>query len=310
MIKLGIIGQPLTIISHLPITGKLSDVQWTGYFSENSNGSQAYFPSIREFSTAEQLISNSDALIIAGNKGEYFNLAVMALKHARHVFFPVTLLQTVSEANKLIKLASEANVILKVFRSGSYNPELLKDHILAGEIWLLELQHNTQVINGNTGKNLFYNLLYNLDFILGLTRSNVVSIKATGLNMLSTHADIISTRVDFDNGCSATVNCNCASVKDEHIGTIVLKDKTIRIDFIRHEAVVWNITRSEQHGDTINTHKLSFHQRDPLAENLLSFIALLNDIDHSLANPEDGFRSFIMASKIMDRVNKTTAHPA
>ena len=309
MIKLGIIGQPLTIISHLPSSEHLNEIIWTGFFSGNSHGSDALYPLMHNITNVELLISGSDALIIAGNKSEYYNLAVMALKHAKHLFLPVSLLQTVAEANKLIKLASEANVVLKVYKSGIFPADFSKKFVFNGDIWLIELHHDVKVTEGNSGKNLFMNLLHNLDFILGLTRSNVVSLKATGLNLLSAGVDIVNTRIDFDNGCSATLTCNCASVKDEHTGTIVLKDKIMRIDFIREDAIVWNVTRSDQINDTITTDKINLEHCNDLTANLLSFITLLHDKNHLLVNSEDGFRSFILATKIMDRVNKSTTHP-
>ena len=105
------------IISHLPTEDYLKEITWTGFYSGLSNGCEVHHPLMHKVTNAESLVSGSDALIITGTKGEYYNLAVMALKHAKHLFMPVTLVQTVAEANKLIKLASEANVILKVYKS-------------------------------------------------------------------------------------------------------------------------------------------------------------------------------------------------
>jgi predicted dehydrogenase len=231
----------------------------------------------------------------------------MALKQARHVFLPVTMLQTVAEANKLIKLASESNVILNVYKSGILPADFRNRFDFNGNIWLMELHHFAKVTEGNPGKNLFMNLLHDLDFILGLTRSNVVSIKAAGLSMISSVVDIINARIDFDNGCTATLTCNCASVNDEHTGTVVLKDKIIYIDFIREDASIWNFNRSDRINEPITTHKVSFHHDNDIGEELLSFFTLLNDKNRLLVNSEDGFRPFILATKIMDKVNKTAA---
>ena len=295
MIKLGIIGHPLSVISHLQASDYMNEIVWTGFFSDRSNDSGLFLPLIPQFPSADQLVSVSDALILAESKSEYYNLAVMALKQARHVFLPVTMLQTVAEANKLIKLASESNVILNVYKSGILPSDFRKRFDFSGNIWLMELHHFAKVTEGNPGKNLFMNLLHNLDFILGLTRSNVVSIKAAGLSMISSVVDIINARIDFDNGCTATLTCNCASVNDEHTGTVVLKDKIMYIDFIREDASVWNFNRSDRINDTITTDKISFHRDNDFGEELLSFFTLLNDKNRLLANSEDGFRPFILA---------------
>lgn len=307
MIKLGIIGHPLSVISQLQASDYMKEIVWTGFFAERSHDSGLFLPLIPQFHSADQLISVSDALILAESKSEYYNLAVMALKQARHVFLPVTMLQTVAEANKLIKLASESNVILNVYKSGILPSDFRKRFDFSGNIWLMELHHFAKVTEGNPGKNLFMNLLHDLDFILGLTRSNVVSIKAAGLSMISSVVDIINARIDFDNGCTATLTCNCASVNDEHTGTVVLKDKIVYIDFIREDASVWNFNRTDRINDTITTDKISFHHDNDFGEELLSFFTLLNDKNRLLVNSEDGFRPFILATKIMDKVNRTAA---
>lgn len=307
MIKLGIIGHPLSVISHLQASDYMKEIVWTGFFTERSNDSGLFLPLIPQFPSADLLVAVSDALILSESKSEYYNLAVMALKQARHVFLPVTMLQTVAEANKLIKLASESNVILNVYKSGILPSDFRKRFDFSGNIWLMELHHFAKVTEGNPGKNLFMNLLHDLDFILGLTRSNVVSIKAAGLNMISSVVDIINARIDFDNGCTATLTCNCASVNDEHTGTVVFKDKIMYIDFIRGDASVWNFNRSDRMNDTITTDKISFHRDNDFGEELLSFFTLLNDKNRLLVNSEDGFRPFILATKIMDKVNRTAA---
>ncbi|MBN2276023.1 MAG: hypothetical protein JXR41_05020 [Bacteroidales bacterium] len=309
MIKLGIIGHPLPIISHLTTSDHLNGITWTGFYSENAHEIDPDTPLISRVNNADLLICNSDALIIAENQRDYYDLAVMTLKHARHLFLPVTAMQTIAEANKLVKLANEANVILKVYKPGIFPASFSLSIPLNGNIWLIELHHYVKVKEDKEDKNLFYNLLYNLEFILGLTRSNVVSMKAAGLNMLSSGIDIINARIDFDNGCSATVTCNCASAKDEHVGTIVLKDKIMRVDFIREDGVVWNVTASKQINNSITTDRFSFHHGDDLSENLISFVSMLNDKSHLLVNSEDSFKSFILATKIMDKVNKNTSRP-
>jgi hypothetical protein len=79
------------------------------------------------------------------------------------------------------------------------------------------------------------------------------------------------------------------------------------IDFIREDASIWNFRRADPCMSTITTDKISFHHNDDIGEELLSFFTLLNDKNRVLVNSEDGFRPFILATKIMDKVNKTAA---
>ena len=127
MIKLGIIGHSLNIISQLQKAVHQHDIILCGYFSENINNTEQNYGTLPEYKSKEKLIADSDAIIIASDKSEYYNTAVAALKNARHLFLPITLLNTVSEANKLIKLANEANIILKAFRPEAFFADHFRD---------------------------------------------------------------------------------------------------------------------------------------------------------------------------------------
>jgi predicted dehydrogenase len=306
MIKLGIIGHPLNIITQLQKAVHQHDICLCGYFSENINNPEYNNPALPEYKTTDKLIADSDAIIIATDNSEYYNTAVLALKSAKHLFMPITLLNSVSEANKLIKLASEANVILKVFRPETFFTDQFRDLGINGGVWLIEMHHFTCTPEENPSKQMFFNLVYNLDLILGLTHSNIAGLKATGLNMLSDKTDIINTRIDFDNGCSATLTCSNASLKEEHIATIIQKDKIIHIDFVREDAMIWNINKPANTSQAIIPGLHHFKKPEGLSEGLNSFIKLLKEKNRLLNNPEDNFKSFVLAHRIIDKVNKTT----
>ncbi len=307
MTKLGIIGHPLNIITHLQTAVQQHDICFSGYFSEDINNTVSDFSAMPEMKTAEKLIAESDAIIIAANNSEYFIFATAALKNAKHLFMPITLLNSVSEANKLIKLANEANVILKVFRQETVFADVFREIGINGSVWLIEMHHFTNFSGKNPSKNMFFNLMNNLDFILSLTHSNVASLKAAGLNMISDAPDIINARIDFDNGCSATLTCSNASLKEEHIVTLVQKDKIIHIDLVRENAMIWNITRQGDTSQTTVPGVNQFKKPESFSASLTGFVKLLNEKNRLIINPEDNFKSFMLAHRIMDKVNKTTS---
>ncbi len=307
MIKLGIIGPPLNIATHLQAAIQQHDVFLSGYFSENINNTNFNHPALPEYKKTEKLIADSDAIIISADNSEYFNIAVTALKNAKHLFMPITLLNSLSEANKLIKLAYEANVVLKVFRQEAGFTEVFNEFGINGGVWLIEMHHFTSLSGKNPSKHMFFSLLNNLDLILGLTRSNVAGLKASGLNMMSDVPDIINARIDFDNGCSATITLSNASLKEEHILTVVQKDKILHIDLVSENVMIWNINRSEGTSQKIKQGINHFKKPESFSASLNGFVKLLKDKNRLMINPEDNFRSFILAHRIMDKVNKTTS---
>ena len=87
-----------------------------------------------------------------------------------------------AEATQLIKLAREANVILRAGRTGNDNVKnLLRALPDATEINMIELQHDYQArVNHTVARNMFDALLADLEVINSLVKARVISIKGKG----------------------------------------------------------------------------------------------------------------------------------
>ncbi len=242
MLNVGIVGSLAAIERHANALARIQDIRITGrWITDGEQGSAADAESGVTCMSPSQVTATADALIIAAGGAFCGQVAISALRSARHVFIYPRAIQSVAEATQLIKLSREANVILRAGRTGNDNVKnLLRALPDAAEINMIELQHDYQArVNHTVARNMFDALLADLEVINSLVKARVISIKAKGLCMLASEADIVSARMEFDNGCAVNYNCNLVAAQNGFTGTLVLKNRILKYNFGSGELSSW-----------------------------------------------------------------------
>ena len=308
MINVGIVGSLSAINRHTNALGKIQDIRIMGRWI--TGGSTE---SLQESDTGlyctdpETILDNTDALIISGTGNFCSQLAVAALRNARHLFLYPSVVRSVTEAYQLIKLAREANVILKCGRTGNISVRdligVLPD---IKDISLLELQHYRKIMSSGRTKSIAEELLGDIEIINNLIRARNISIKAKGLCMLSSQPDIINARLEFDNGCAVNYNCNLVAAQSDFFITIVVKNKILKYNFLTNEFTGWHLHRHHNLNESpIFIESIQVEQSDPLEGDLSDFFTLIFSGPAFLSINDSGFESYVLVDRILEKVMKT-----
>jgi predicted dehydrogenase len=306
MIHVGILGHAQHIERHVHALAHHDDVLITGRWitGEDSESAVHAGTGITALS-AQQIIGHADALIIDAPGSFCHAVAIAALRSARHVFIYPGAMGSVEEATHLIKLAREANVILRAGKTTRGNISSLL-HALPDirEINMIELQHD-YAVNG-TSKSMNSALLADLEVISSLVRARVISIKAKGMCMLTPEPDIVSARLEFDNGCAVNYNCNLVAAQHAFTGTLVMKNRILKYDFNRGELTSWFVHQPGSPADTpFCIENTRVPQCDSLAGELSDFTDLIRKGPAFLSMSDSGFEPYMLTDRILEKVMKT-----
>jgi len=307
MIQVGIVGSLTAIGRYTNALGQFQDAGITGRWISGSGTEPVTDAETgRSCTSTAQLIGNSDALIIEWGGEFCTSLAIAALRSARHVFLHSSAVQSVDEANRLIKLAREANVILRAGKSGKDDTKglltVLRDR---SEISMIELQHDHR-INGQSGApGMPEALLADLEVISSLVKARIVSVKAKGLCMLSSNPDIVNARLEFDNGCAVNYNCNLVAAHDEFRGTLVLKKRILKYNFLTGEITSWLLQPPDGRGELLSVERIRVENSDTLISELSDFFNLIISGPNLLSLYDNGFEPYVLADRILEKVMKT-----
>jgi hypothetical protein len=308
MINVGIVGSFSAIKRHTNALSKIQDIRITGrWISSGVQDSALDTDTGISCSEPDIVLEKVDALILT-DAGNFCNrLAIAVLRKARHLFLYPLVVRSVNEASQLIKLAREANVILKCGRTGNISIlGLIKALPDIHGISMIELQHYSKISEAGKPYNISEALLSDIEIINNLIQARIISIKAKGLCMLSSQPEIINARLEFDNGCAVNYNCNLVAAHNEFMITIVVKNKILKYNFITNEFTGWYLQRTiNQSESPIFVESIHFEQTDPLWVDLSDFFNLIHSCPAFLPINDNGFESYVLTDRILEKVMKT-----
>ena len=190
----------------------------------------------REAKTAamswEELLTAADAVVVAAPAEAHFALASAALRAGRHVLVEKPIAATLAEADALADLASERALVLQVGHLLRFSAE----HRAISERMRRPLYIDCVRIapykpRGTDVSVILDLMIHDLDLVLALVDSPIVSVDAVGAPVASRLEDIANARVRFANGCVATITASRISLKTERKMRLFSQEGYMSVDF-------------------------------------------------------------------------------
>ena len=241
MLKVGVLGVGHLGKFHLNNWLVIEGVDLVGFFDPNDDMAVAVIEKykLKRFDSAEQLMDACDAVDIVAPTTAHFELSKAAITKGKHVFVEKPLANTMEEARELVKFAMEANIKFQVGHVERFNPAFLalKNRVL--EPMFIEVHRLAQFNPRGTDVSVILDLMiHDIDIILSLVNSNVKSISANGVAVMSDTPDIANVRIEFDNGCVANLTSSRISMKKMRKMRLFQKDAYIGIDFLEKKTEI------------------------------------------------------------------------
>lgn len=308
MINVRIAGSFSAIRDHTDALHKMQDIHISGCWVSSEFEDSALDPELGiSTSDPEIILGNADVMIITGTGNLCNQLAQVALRKARHVFLYPSVIQSINEVYELIKLAREANVILKCGRTGKAGISGLINFIEdIDAIGIIDLQHYITLTGSNGPTGIQDTLLGDIEIVTSLIHARNTSVKAKGISMLSAQPEIINARLEFDNGSAVNYNCNGVAAHNEHLITIVLNNRVLKYNFLTNDLTRWQLQRTfNQNESPIFIENIQVERTDHLFDDLSGFLNLIRSGPAFLSIYDNGFESFVLTDRIIEKIMKT-----
>ena len=179
----------------------------------------------------EPLLGKVDAVSIVVPTTLYYQVAKDFLNAGSHVLIEKPITTTVEQADELIAIAKEKNLILQVGHLERFNPAVLA--LDKDEKPLFIESHRLSPFNlrANDVSVVLDLMIHDIDIILALVNSEVVKIDASGTAVLTKGTDIANARLTFANGCVANVTASRISMKLERKMRLFRPTSYASVDF-------------------------------------------------------------------------------
>ena len=157
-------------------------------------------------------------------------------------------------------------------------------------------------------------MIHDIDIVLSIVKSEVKSISASGVAVISESPDIANARIEFENGCVANLTASRISLKNMRKTRVFQKDAYISIDFLEKKSELVKIQDApKQAGDfdmilqnaegvkkQIYFENPKVEANNAILDELESFAKAIEEDSRPIVNLEDGKKALDIALQIIN----------
>ncbi|MEI2739554.1 MAG: Gfo/Idh/MocA family oxidoreductase [Chitinophagaceae bacterium] len=241
MLKIGVFGVGHLGKFHLNNWKEVSGIELVGFFDPHDDTAKEVSDKYQlpRFLDADTLIDACDAIDVVAPTTYHFDICEKAIKKGKHVFVEKPLANTMDEARQLVKLAKESGIKFQVGHVERFNPAFLAIKNMPLNPMFIEVHRLAQFNPRGTEVSVILDLMiHDIDIILSIVKSDVKSISASGVGVMTETPDIANVRIEFHNGCVANLTSSRISMKKMRKIRLFQKDSYIGIDFLNKKTEI------------------------------------------------------------------------
>ncbi len=321
MLKVGIFGVGHLGKFHISNWKEIEGVKIIGFFDPNNDNANEVINThgLKRFSDEEKLIEACDIIDVITPTNLHYEVCMMAIRKGKHVFVEKPLAHTLQEGKDLVNMVREAGVKMQVGHVERFNPAYLALKELNLNPMFIEVHRLAQFNPRGTEVSVILDLMiHDIDIILSLVKSDVKSISASGVAVMTDTPDIANVRIEFNNGCVANLTSSRISMKKMRKVRLFQKDAYIGIDLLEKKTEIIKLKQPEDVDafsfdiETPNGKKTiaianpSIEPLNAIKLELTSFVDAIINNKPTVVSEIDGYLAMEVAHKILDKINNTS----
>jgi predicted dehydrogenase len=263
----------------------------------------------RVFSNHTDLFGNIDAVSIATPTTLHADIGEQFLKEGIHVLVEKPIAHTLHDADRLIRASRESGRVLQVGHLERFNPAVVQLREIVSRPRFFEAHRMGLFSPRSLDIDVVLDLMiHDLDIICLLVPSPAVQLSAVGIAILTNQIDIANTRIQFEDGCVANITASRVSMDKIRKLRLFHKQEYISLDYTRQDLAIFSLTRKAGTKiPEIVSRRLTPERKEPLQQELHSFLRAVQGSETVECSGEDGRRALALALRILEQAEKAQA---
>jgi predicted dehydrogenase len=303
-VRIGVIGVGSLGQHHARVCASLPGAVLAGVFDTDAARAQdvAARHGSRAFEDLASLIAASDAVTVAVPTVDHHRLARAVLEAGRDVLVEKPICSTLAEAEDLIALARDRDLVLQVGHIERFNPatEVLRRNAVKPRF--IEVHRLGAFSPRSLDVDVVLDLMiHDLDIVLSLDGTEAVQVDAVGVPVLTPRVDIANARLRFASGLIANLTASRVSAERVRKFRVFSPRTYISVDFAAREAQVHRLTDGPA-GPHIESERTAAPDEEPLRREMAAFVVAVRDRSQPVVSGTDGLRALALAHEILARM--------
>lgn len=261
----------------------------------------------RAYSDHRELIGKVDAVSVVVPTQFHHAVARDFLSAGVHVLIEKPITVTIAEADELIAIADQQQLVFQVGHLERFNPVLVAlDGVLNGPLFIESVRIAPFKPRGTDVNVVLDLMIHDIDLIQHIVGSPVERIDAIGAPVFTGEEDIANARIVFENGCVANVTASRISLKSERKMRIFQRDAYITLDFQNRKVLVAQKGAGELFPGVPNVkvNERELGEADALMNEICSFIEAIRQGIQPRVSGREGRMALETALKINENLKR------
>lgn len=250
-----------------------------------------------------EILDGIDAVVIAVPTELHREIAVPFLERGIAVLVEKPMSRSIADADDMLATARRSNAVLAVGHTERYNPAVSTIVPLVTSPRFIEVHRLSAFPDRSLDIDVVFDLMiHDLDIILSIVGSEVTSIEAVGVPVLTAKYDIANVRLRFASRCIANLTASRISRDRVRKLRFFQPDSYLSIDYASQEVEGWRLVRRNGERPRIEGGPIPVERDEPLRRELADFVRAARTHTKPLVDGEAGRKALALASEIAEKM--------
>jgi predicted dehydrogenase len=249
------------------------------------------------------VIGRVDAVTLAVPTELHGRLSLPLLAAGVHVLVEKPMARTLREADEMIAAAADAALVLAVGQTERFNPAIAAARPFLTDPRFIEVHRLGTFPERSLDIDVVFDLMiHDLDVVLSIVNSDVVSLEAVGVPVVTNRVDIANVRLRFANGCIA--NLTASRISRDRVRKIRFFQPSsyVSIDYAAQKVERWSLETGAGPKPSIRGGEIDVVVEEPLRLELADFADAIACRRAPRVTGQAGRRALALAQEITDRM--------
>jgi predicted dehydrogenase len=269
-IRAGVVGPGSIGINHARIYSELPDCELTAIYDANKANAVKVAARYggKACDTLEEFASLVDVASVATPTESHHEVGTYLLQQGKHLLIEKPIATNTAQALGLAATATAHNRILQIGHIERFNPALEALEQQLANPRFLEVTRLSPYPNRSMDIGVVLDvMIHDLEILLHLVRSPVISVDAVGIAVLSKGEDIANVRIRFENGCVANLTASRISRDKVRKIRIFQEDAYLSLNYQKQNGYILRLKEG-----SIKRERVKVIKGEPLQRELASFV--------------------------------------
>ena len=256
------------------------------------------------FADARELIGRIDAVSVAVPTAAHVDVAVPFLDAGTAVLVEKPLAASLADADRLIAAAEAGGALLAAGHTERFNPAIDAARPLIHAPRFIEVHRLGTFPDRSLDIDVIFDLMiHDLDLLLAMVGSEVVSVEAVGVNVLTPRTDIANARLRFASGCIA--NLTASRISRDRVRKIRFfqQNTYVSVDYAAREVEAYTLVPGDGR-PAIRGGKLPVVDDEPLRRELADFVEAARSGGRPGVTGREGRDALALATLVAEKMRE------